>query len=519
VPECGGLPGCQPDHRAFYLGWRAKALPGNLEEVFDGKKGLDQDAEDTIGLVTGRGGHPLRHLFLEHPHHGFELLFPIHHPEQDLGRDIVREIADHGKLAGKRRVDIQDAGVDDLPLQHRPGLLQIGHLLVIELYRPEFDIRQPQQQAGERSPAGADFEQLGERQWSNPDTGRVPARIRGWALSGSRMHDGPLRHGRHDLPRDILVAQKVLTEGFLQGIHGVQNYGATPGCAINRIFKPQNRTRSGFEIKSHTRMSQPQQQKPVIGVSVGDINGIGTELILKTFSDHRLLEFCTPLIFASNKLINFYRKFSPESNFNYQNTKDFTRIAPKQVNIFNCWEEEISIVPGTLTDVGGSYAVKSLTTAVEALRDKKIHGLVTAPIHKKNTQGPAFNFTGHTPYLKHAFNVNDVLMMMVSDNFRVGLVTEHVPVKEIAQYITREAILSKLNIFRDSLIRDFGIDKPKIAVLGLNPHAGDEGLIGREEEDIIKPAIKDAKHHMLVFGPYSADAFFARNYQSRFDGV
>jgi 4-hydroxythreonine-4-phosphate dehydrogenase len=266
-------------------------------------------------------------------------------------------------------------------------------------------------------------------------------------------------------------------------------------------------------------MSQPQQQKPVIGVSVGDINGIGTELILKTFSDHRLLEFCTPLIFASNKLINFYRKFSPESNFNYQNTKDFSRIAPKQVNIFNCWEEEISIVPGTLTDVGGNYAVKSLTAAVEALRDKKIQGLVTAPIHKKNTQSPAFNFTGHTPYLKHAFNVNDVLMLMVSDNFRVGLVTEHVPVKEIAQYITREAILSKLNIFRDSLIRDFGIDKPKIAVLGLNPHAGDEGLIGREEEDIIKPAIKDAKHHMLVFGPYSADAFFARNYQSRFDGV
>jgi 4-hydroxythreonine-4-phosphate dehydrogenase len=266
-------------------------------------------------------------------------------------------------------------------------------------------------------------------------------------------------------------------------------------------------------------MSQPQQQKPVIGISVGDVNGIGTELIIKTFSDHRLLEFCTPLIFASTKLINFYRKFSPEMNFNYQNTKDFTRIAAKQINIYNCWEEEISIVPGTLTDVGGNYAVKSLTTAVEALRDKKIHGLVTAPIHKKNTQGPAFNFTGHTPYLKHAFNASDVLMMMVSDNFRVGLVTEHVPVKDIAQYITREAILSKLTIFRDSLIRDFGIDKPKIAVLGLNPHAGDEGLIGREEEEIIKPAIKDAKHSMLVFGPYSADAFFARNYQSRFDGV
>jgi 4-hydroxythreonine-4-phosphate dehydrogenase len=262
-----------------------------------------------------------------------------------------------------------------------------------------------------------------------------------------------------------------------------------------------------------------QQQKPVIGISVGDLNGIGTELIIKTFSDHRLLELCTPLIFASNKLINFYRKFNPEINFTYQTTKDFTRIAPKQVNIFNCWEEELAITPGQLTDIGGSYAVKSLVMAVEALRDKKIQGLITAPIHKKNTQSPSFDFTGHTPYLKQAFNANDVLMLMVSDNFRVGLVTEHVPVKDIAKYITREAILSKLNILKDSLIRDFGIDKPKIAVLGLNPHAGDEGLIGREDEDIIKPAIKDAKHNMLVLGPYSADAFFARGYHSRFDAV
>src|ERR1700743_2958992 len=262
-----------------------------------------------------------------------------------------------------------------------------------------------------------------------------------------------------------------------------------------------------------------QQQKPVIGVSVGDVNGIGTELIIKTFSDHRLLEFCTPLIFASNKLINFYRKSAPEINFSYQTTKDFSRITPKQINIYNCWEEEIAILPGQLTDIGGSYAIKSLTTARGSLRDKKIQGLVTAPIHKKNTQSPSFDFTGHTPYLKHAFNASDVLMLMVSDNFRVGLGTEHVPVKEIAQHITREAILSKLNILRDSLVKDFGIDKPRIAVLGLNPHAGDEGLIGREDEDIIKPAIKDAKHNMLVFGPYSADAFFARNYQSRFDGV
>jgi 4-hydroxythreonine-4-phosphate dehydrogenase len=262
-----------------------------------------------------------------------------------------------------------------------------------------------------------------------------------------------------------------------------------------------------------------QQQRPVIGISVGDVNGIGTELIIKTFSDHRILELCTPIVFGSAKLINFYRKFTPEINFSYQSTKDFSRIAHKQVNLYNCWEEEIAIVPGELTEIGGNYAVKSLTMAVEALRDKKIQGLVTAPIHKKNTQSPSFDFTGHTPYLKHAFKANDVLMLMVQDNFRVGLVTEHVPVKDITRYITREAILSKLNILRDTLIKDFGIDKPRIAVLGLNPHAGDEGLVGKEEEEIIKPAIKDAKHSMLVFGPYSADAFFARGYHNRFDAV
>jgi 4-hydroxythreonine-4-phosphate dehydrogenase len=261
------------------------------------------------------------------------------------------------------------------------------------------------------------------------------------------------------------------------------------------------------------------QQRPVIGISVGDLNGIGTELIIKTFADHRLLELCTPLIFASNKLINFYRKSVPEINFSYQSTRDFTRIAHKQINLYNCWEDEVAIVPGQLTDVSGTYAVKSLVAAVEALRDNKIQGLVTAPIHKKNTQSPEFNFTGHTPYLKHAFGVNDVLMLMVSEGFRVGLVTEHVPIRDVAQHITREAILSKLNILKDSLRKDFGIDKPKIAVLGLNPHAGDEGLIGKEDEEIIKPAIKDAKHNMLVFGPFSADAFFARNQQVKFDAV
>jgi len=265
-------------------------------------------------------------------------------------------------------------------------------------------------------------------------------------------------------------------------------------------------------------MSTPQH-KPVIGITIGDLNGVGTEIIIKTFSDQRILDLCTPVIFASNKIINFYKESLPDLNFSYQNTKELNRIAHKQINIFNCWEEEVGINPGQLTDLAGKYAVKSLVAAVQALKENKIQGIVTAPIHKKNTQSAEFNFTGHTPYLKHVYGVQDVVMLMVAENMRVGLVTEHVPLKEAAQHITRERILSKLNILNNSLIKDFGIPKPKIAVLGLNPHAGDEGLIGKEEDEIIKPAVKEARRNMLVVGPYSADAFFARHHYTKFDAV
>jgi 4-phospho-D-threonate 3-dehydrogenase / 4-phospho-D-erythronate 3-dehydrogenase len=262
--------------------------------------------------------------------------------------------------------------------------------------------------------------------------------------------------------------------------------------------------------------------KPVIGITCGDINGIGIELIIKALSDHRLLDLCTPVVFASNKIINFYRKSVPELNFTYQSTKEYNRFNPKQVTVFNCWEEEIGVTPGQLTELGGVYAVKSLVAAATALKENKIQGLVTAPIHKKNTQTKDFAFTGHTPYLKHLFGVKDVLMLMVAENIRVGLVTEHVPVQELGKHITREGIVSKLQLMKESLIKDVGIVKPKIAVLGLNPHAGDEGLIGKEENEIIKPAIKDFKQNnsnVVVTGPYSADAFFARGQYEKFDAV
>ncbi|MBS1760217.1 MAG: 4-hydroxythreonine-4-phosphate dehydrogenase PdxA [Bacteroidetes bacterium] len=260
--------------------------------------------------------------------------------------------------------------------------------------------------------------------------------------------------------------------------------------------------------------------KPIIGISCGDLNGIGIELIIKTFSDNRILEQCTPVIFASNKVFNYYRKGMPDYNFSFQSVKEYNKINPKQVNLFQCWEEDVAINPGQLTPEGGKYATISLQTAVAALTQKHIDGLVTAPIHKKNIQSTEFSFTGHTPYLKNIFGANDVLMMLFANDFRVGLVTEHVPIAEVSKHITKENILSKLNILYKSLQTDFGIDKPRIAVLGLNPHAGDEGLIGSEEALIIKPAIKEAKNkNMLVFGPYSADAFFARRSYIQFDAV
>lgn len=261
------------------------------------------------------------------------------------------------------------------------------------------------------------------------------------------------------------------------------------------------------------------RQLPVIGISCGDINGIGPELIIKAFSDSRILEQCIPVVFASNKLINFYRKSVSEVNFNYQSVKELNRLNPKQVNVFNCWEDEVIIVPGQVSEIGGKYAAKSLTAATAALKDRVIDALVTAPFHKKNIQSPEFNYTGHTPYLKNFFGVSDVLMLLVAPNMRVALLTEHVPVAEVSNHITKEKIVSKLNLLNNSLMKDFGIDKPKIAVLGLNPHAGDEGLVGNEEETIIKPALKEAKNNMMVFGPFSADAFFARGSHEKFDAV
>ena len=267
-------------------------------------------------------------------------------------------------------------------------------------------------------------------------------------------------------------------------------------------------------------MSSFAENKPVIGFTCGDINGIGIELLIKTLGDNRILDICTPIIFGNNKVLNFYRKNLPDININFTIIKDLGRINFKQLNLYNCWEEEVNINPGILNETGGKYAVKSLTAAALALKENKINGLVTTPIHKSNTQSDIFNFTGHTPYLKSLFGATDVAMFMIAENMKVALLTEHVAVADVAKHITRENIISKLQIINNSLKRDFNINKPRIAVLGLNPHAGDEGLIGKEEEEIIKPAIKEAKHRdIFCFGPYPADAFFARGHYEKFDAV
>ncbi len=261
-------------------------------------------------------------------------------------------------------------------------------------------------------------------------------------------------------------------------------------------------------------------EKPIIGITTGDLNGIGLELIIKTFSDNRMLDICVPVVFASNKVINYYRRIVTDYQFNFTSTKDLTKLNPKQVNIFNCWDEEVPLQPGTLTDPAGKYAIRSLMVAAQCLKDGELDALVTAPIHKGNTHLSDFPYTGHTPFLKDKFGAKDVVMLLYHNNLRVALVTEHVPIAKVASLITKELLQSKINILRDTLIKDFGIDKPKIAVLGLNPHAGDEGQIGTEEQTIIKPVIDSfQQHNHLVYGPYSADAFFAHHSYQQFDAV
>ncbi|MEC3879358.1 4-hydroxythreonine-4-phosphate dehydrogenase PdxA [Parapedobacter sp. 10938] len=257
-----------------------------------------------------------------------------------------------------------------------------------------------------------------------------------------------------------------------------------------------------------------------IGISIGDVNGIGLEVIIKSLIDSRVLEYFTPIVYGSTKVASFHRKALGINDFSFNVIDEVQQAHLKRANIINCWQDDVKITLGEENEIGGKYAFLSLKRAVDDLVGGDIDALVTAPINKHNIQREEFDFPGHTEYLQARTESSDALMFMVSDELRVGVVTGHIPVKDIAPNISTEAIVSKLALMDASLKRDFWVRKPKIAVLGLNPHAGDNGLIGTEDESIIAPAIAEAKSKgIFCFGPYPADGFFASETYTKFDAV
>lgn len=257
-----------------------------------------------------------------------------------------------------------------------------------------------------------------------------------------------------------------------------------------------------------------------VGISHGDINGISYEIIIKTLLDNRIFDFCTPIVYGSSKVAAYHRKALNVNNFSLNSISKPEEANIKRANIINCLDDDVKVEFGKSTKIAGNASFIALERATQDLKDHKIDVLITAPINKNNIQSEEFHFPGHTEYLKDKFNSDDVLMMMVSDILRVGVVTGHIPISEVAEQITEENILKNLRLMNKSLIEDFAIKKPRIAVLGLNPHAGDNGVIGNEETEIIIPAIEKArKENILAIGPYSADGFFGSNSFKQFDAI
>ncbi|MVM32919.1 4-hydroxythreonine-4-phosphate dehydrogenase PdxA [Spirosoma sp. HMF4905] len=264
-----------------------------------------------------------------------------------------------------------------------------------------------------------------------------------------------------------------------------------------------------------------REDRLVIGISLGDYNGIGPEVILKALQYNRLQKICTPVIYGSMRILNRYRNLLNLKDWNLNGAQTIGQISHKLTNVITCWpDQNQDIQPGQVTPEAGQAALSCLRRAVEDLKNGKLDALVTAPINKYNIQSEEFKFPGHTEYLAQEFDVQDNLMFMVSETLRVGVVTGHVPLGRVRQNVTRERIAQKLHMMMQSLKQDFGIDKPKIAVLGLNPHAGEEGLLGNEEQDIIKPLLAELINKgELVFGPYPADGFFGTRAYKKFDAV
>ncbi len=256
----------------------------------------------------------------------------------------------------------------------------------------------------------------------------------------------------------------------------------------------------------------------IVGISIGDLNGIGSEVILKTFEDTRMLELCTPVIFANVKIVSFLKK-ELKLDVAIHGIDKVEQLVVGKINVLNVWREGVNLEFGKNDDVVGGYAIKSFVAATKALKEGLVDVLVTAPINKYNIQSEEFKFPGHTDYLDKELE-GDALMLMVHDDLRVGLLTDHVPVNEVAKHLNEKLISSKIKTIIQTLKQDFEIEKPKVAVLGLNPHSGDNGVIGQEEEKIMKPALKKLfEAGNMVFGPFPADGFFGSAQYEKYDAV
>lgn len=256
-----------------------------------------------------------------------------------------------------------------------------------------------------------------------------------------------------------------------------------------------------------------------LGISIGDINGIGLEVILKTFSDERIYRFCTPVIYGSAKVLAYHKNIVPDCDIHFHTISDPTRALEGKFNLITCWNETANIELGKMTEDSGKYAVISLDKMTRDLREGLLDAVVTAPVNKKALEMAQFPYTGHTEYFQDVFG-GESLMTLVHEDLRVALVTNHLPIAAVAENISKELVSKKIRAFYESLKRDFSIDHPKIAVLGLNPHAGDEGAIGEEDEKEIRPAVIEAKKNgILAFGPFPADGFFGSGQPRKYDGV
>lgn len=261
-------------------------------------------------------------------------------------------------------------------------------------------------------------------------------------------------------------------------------------------------------------------EKIRVGITHGDINGIGYEVILKTFADPEMFNICTPIVYGSSKILAYYKISTKLANLNYNVIERASQAKPRILNVVNVITSGVKAEPGVISRESGISALSALERAIDDLNRNFIDVLVTAPINKKSMELAGFKFKGHTDYLKHKFNLNNVLMMMIYENIRISVLTTHIPIKEVPQHINKESIINALKLLNETLIKDFGIIKPLIAVLGLNPHAGDNGFIGSEEQEIIIPAIEEVrKEKIFASGPFPSDSFFGKQLYKNYDAI